>query len=36
MKIRTPDYIGIYTENGSDNYSFSECIKKDDIKGETT
>lgn len=32
MKIRTPDYIGIYTENGSDNYSFSECIKKDDIK----
>lgn len=32
MKIRTPDYIGVYTENGSYNYSFSENIQKDDIK----
>lgn len=31
MKIQTPDYISIYTENGNDSFLFSNNIKKDDI-----
>lgn len=31
MKIQTPDYISIYTENGKDTFLFSNDIKKDDI-----
>ena len=31
MKIQTPDYISIYTENDKNTFSFSNNIKKDDI-----
>lgn len=32
MKIRTPDYVTVYSENGDDKYAFSDCIQKDDVK----
>lgn len=31
MQIRTPDYIGIYTENGNENFLFSSNIQNDDV-----
>ena len=31
MKLRTPNYIGVYTENGSNQFLYQNSIKKDDI-----
>lgn len=31
MQIRTPDYVGMYSENGNQNHAFSNSLIKDDI-----
>ena len=31
MKLRTPDYIGVYTQNGNNSFLYQNSIKKDDI-----
>lgn len=31
MQIRTPDYVGMYSENGTQNHAFSNSLIKDDI-----
>ncbi len=31
MQIRTPDYVNIYVEEGSESFAFASCIKKEDI-----
>ena len=31
MQLRTPDYVGIYFENGNESYPFNETVKTKDV-----
>ena len=36
MQIRTPDYIGIYVEGGSENFAYAGCVVKEDVTVEAS